>query len=168
MLTFRQRIMQCCHRSLTQFHSPPPHFFFSESSTHSLSESSTLCSLSSSTKSLYPVLQKTNISVTSHRIFADLNVNTTQWEVIDFSPFIRRKFVLKPVSVWLCFSRQQKESTERGASFRGRREHNRQERRLPRFAVRNAYYVPCRGRRHIFNCTGWNIPLSAVCSVQRA
>ena len=42
---------------------------YSESSTHPSSESSALCSLSSSMKSLYPMLQKTNISLTGHGIF---------------------------------------------------------------------------------------------------
>ena len=32
-----------------------------------------------------------------------MNVRTTQKEVIKLSLFIVRKFVLKPVSVWLCF-----------------------------------------------------------------
>ena len=49
----------------------------SESSTDLSFESSTLWSLSLSMKNLYPVLQKT-ISLTSHRIFVDLNVKATQ------------------------------------------------------------------------------------------
>ena len=64
-----------------------------ESNTHPLTKSSTLCLLSSS-MSIYPnpMLQKTNTFLTS---FADLNVRTVEQEVIEFSPFIRRKFVLK-------------------------------------------------------------------------
>ena len=53
------------------------------------------------------MLQKT-ISVPSHCIFADLNINPTQKEVIEFSPFIRQQFFLKPVSAWLCFARKKK------------------------------------------------------------
>ena len=51
---------------------------YSESSTHPSFESSTLCSLSSSMKSIYPMLQKANISVTVRCIFVDSNVKTTQ------------------------------------------------------------------------------------------
>ena len=50
----------------------------SDSSTHPPSESSTLCELSSSMKIVYPMLQKTNISLTSHGILADLNIKTGQ------------------------------------------------------------------------------------------
>ena len=50
---------------------------YSESNTPPSSESATLCSLSSSMKSIYPMLQATNISMTSHRIVADVNVKTT-------------------------------------------------------------------------------------------
>ena len=80
---------------------------YSQSSPHPSSKSSTLCSLSLSMKCLYPTYRKTNFSSTSHRILADLNVKTTQKEVTEFFPFIGRKFVLKPVSVWQCFPRQQ-------------------------------------------------------------
>ena len=31
--------------------------------------------------------------------------------MIEFSPFIEREFILKPVSVWLCFPRQQKQNS---------------------------------------------------------
>ena len=51
---------------------------YSESNTHPSSESTTLSSLSSSVKSIYPVLLKTNISLTKHQIFADLNIKTMQ------------------------------------------------------------------------------------------
>ena len=38
--------------------------------------------------------------------------------MIGFSPFIGRKFVLKPVSVWLCFSETTKvEFADRGPRF---------------------------------------------------
>ena len=47
---------------------------YSESNIHPSSESTTLDLRSSSIKSIYPVLQKTNIALTSHFIFADLNV----------------------------------------------------------------------------------------------
>ena len=83
---------------------------YSESNTHPSSESTTLCSLSLFMKGIYPKLPKTNISLTSHHIFADLNVKTTQQEEIEFSPVIGRNFVLKPVSVWLCFPIQRKQS----------------------------------------------------------
>ena len=43
-------------------------------------------------KYIYPMLQKTNISLT---------VQTTQSEVIEFSPFIRRQFILELVWNWL-------------------------------------------------------------------
>ena len=59
----------------------------------------------------YPMLHK-NISLFSHCIFADLNAKTTQQEVTESSPFIGRKFIFKPVSVWLCFPRQQKQSLQ--------------------------------------------------------
>ena len=72
MLTFRQSTMQCCHHPLTQFHSPPLQFI----QNHPLSESSTLGLLSSSMKSIDPVLQNMNISLVSHHIFADLNVKS--------------------------------------------------------------------------------------------
>ena len=49
-----------------------------ESSTHPSSELSTACLLTSSMKSMYPLLKKTNIVLTSRRIFADLNVKTMQ------------------------------------------------------------------------------------------
>ena len=81
---------------------------YSESGSHPLSKPSTLCSLSSSMKSRYPMLKKTRISLISHRIFTDLNIKTMQWEMIELFPFIGRMFVLKLVSVWLCFPRQQK------------------------------------------------------------
>ena len=55
-----------------------PSPIYSESSTLPLSKSSTLCSLSLSMKCIYPVLQKTNISLTSLCLFADLKVKTTQ------------------------------------------------------------------------------------------
>ena len=48
-----------------------------------------------------PNASETNISLTSHHIFAYLNIKTTQKEVMEFCPFIGWKFVLKPVSVWL-------------------------------------------------------------------
>ena len=50
------------------------------------------------------MLHKTNISFPSHCIFADLIVKITQQEVIKFSPFIGRKFILKPVSVCLLYT----------------------------------------------------------------
>ena len=88
---------------------------YSGSSTHPSSESSTLCSLSSSMKSMYLMLQKTNTALTGHHIFADLMPKQTQQELTEFSPFIRRKFVLKPVSVWLWFSKTTKvEFVDRG------------------------------------------------------
>ena len=37
------------------------------------------------------MLQKANISLTSHNFFAHLNVKTLQWEEIGLSPFIGRK-----------------------------------------------------------------------------
>ena len=96
-----------------------PLFFspvYSESSTHPSSESTTLCS-PSSIKSIYiyPMLQNTNTSLTSHCIFANSNTKTMQQEVIEFSPFIGRKFLLKPVSVWLCFPRQRQWSSQNEA-----------------------------------------------------
>ena len=51
---------------------------YSASSIHPSSESLVLSLQSSSRKSIYPMLQETKISLTSHRIFADLNVETTQ------------------------------------------------------------------------------------------
>ena len=47
---------------------------YSGSSTHPSSKSATFCSLSSATKSLHPMLQNANISLTSLRIFANLNI----------------------------------------------------------------------------------------------
>ena len=51
---------------------------YSESSTHPSSMSSTLYSLSSSMWSIYPMLQKTNISLISNHIFVNLNVKMKQ------------------------------------------------------------------------------------------
>ena len=51
-----------------------------------------------------PNALETNISLTSHHIFADLNIKATQQEVI-----------LKLVSVWLCFPRQQKQDSRNEA-----------------------------------------------------
>ena len=98
--------------SLSNTTSPSSSPNYSESSAHPPSESSTLCPLSSSMKNIYRMLQKTTISLTSHCIFADLNIKTMQQEVIEFSPFIGRTFILKPVSVWLCFPRQRKQSLQ--------------------------------------------------------
>ena len=81
--------------SLSELTSLSSSSIYSESSTHWSSESSAICSLSSSMKSLYPMLQKTNISLNSHHICTDLNIKTTQQEVIEFSPFIRRQFVFE-------------------------------------------------------------------------
>ena len=75
---------------------------------------------------LSPMLQKTTISLTSHHIFADLNVKTTQQQVKEFSPCNGRQFVLKPVSVWLYLPRQQQLSSQTEPPERG-----------PRSAVRN-------------------------------
>ena len=77
MLTFWQLTLQCCHTiSLSSSQ------IYSESCTYPSSKSLTLCSMSSSMKRLYQMLQKSNmknhISLTSHHIFADLNVNTMQ------------------------------------------------------------------------------------------
>ena len=49
---------------------------YSQSNTQPLSKSTTLSLQSSSMKSLHPMLRKTNISLTSHCIFANLNVET--------------------------------------------------------------------------------------------
>ena len=51
---------------------------YSASSIHPSSESLALSLQSSSRKSIYSMLQETKISLTSHRMFADLNVETTQ------------------------------------------------------------------------------------------
>ena len=55
-----------------------------------------------------PTASETDISLTDRHIFANLNIKTTQQDVMEFSPFIGRKFVLKPISVWLCFSKTTK------------------------------------------------------------
>ena len=60
------------------------------------------------------MLQKTNISLNIHHISTNLNIKTTQQEVIGFSPFIGRKFVWKPVSVWLFSQTTEVEFAERG------------------------------------------------------
>ena len=109
---------------------------YSESSIHPLSESSTLCSLSSSMKSLYPMLQKTNISLNSHHICTDLNIKTTQQEVIEFSPFIRRQFVFEIGFSLAVFSKTTKVVRGTWPSFHGQREHKREE-QGPHSMVRN-------------------------------
>ena len=114
---------------------------YSESSTHPLSESSTSRSLSSSMKSLYPILHSTNISLNNHCIFTNLNVKTTQQKVIEFPPSIGRKFVFKPVSVWLCFQRP---------SFRRRRKHNSQE-QGPCSRVRNVLNISAASEQVFLN-----------------
>ena len=117
--------------SRARFHSPPPPFIQNQTPIHHPSTSGLL---SSSMKRLYPILNKTSISLTSHRIFANLNINITQQEVTEFSPFIGKQFILKLVSVCLCFSRQQ--SRVCGASFRKQREHT-YEKRGPHSMVQN-------------------------------
>ena len=67
MLTFRQLPLQCCHHSLTWYHSPPPQLIQNQAPIHR--QSSALCSQSPS--------MKNSISLTSHHIFADLTVKTT-------------------------------------------------------------------------------------------
>ena len=88
---------------------------YSQPNTHPLSESITLRWLPSSMKSIYPMFQKTNISLTTHHIFTDLNIKMPL-EVIGFSPFIGRKFILKPVSVCCVFQ-------DSKCRVRGRRQH---------------------------------------------
>ena len=92
---------------------------YSESSTHPSPKAPTLCSQSSSIKSLQPVLQKTNISLTNHRIFGWLEHQHNAQAVIRVL-FIRRKFIFKPISVWLCSPRQQRQSFWN----QGHRKHN--------------------------------------------
>ena len=59
------------------------------------------------------MLQKTNISKTSHHIFAHWNAKTTPQEVRGFSPFIGRKFVFKTVlSLAVFFKMTKVEFTE--------------------------------------------------------
>ena len=120
MLTFWQLTLQCCHHCQTVSISCSS--AYSKSSAHPLSESSTLCSLSSSMKSVYPMLQKTNSSLTSHHIFTNLNVKTAQKDVIEFSSFIGRKLRFETGFSLAVFSKTTKvEFVERG----------------PRSAVRN-------------------------------
>ena len=85
MLTFQQLTLQCCHHPLTQFHSPPLQFIQNQAAIHHLSHQLN-AHCHHPWKVLCPMLQKTDISVTSHRIFSDLNISATQWEVIEFSP----------------------------------------------------------------------------------
>lgn len=75
LLRLWQLTLQCCHHSDTISLSSSQ--TYSEFSTHPSSEALPLCSLSSSTKYSYPMLQKTNIYFTNHCIVANRNVNTT-------------------------------------------------------------------------------------------
>ena len=98
--------------------SPSP--IYSESSTHLSSESSTSYLLSSSIKSIFPMLQKINISLTSHHIFTDLNIKAMQQEVIEFFPFVGRKFGFKSSFSLAAFSKTTKvEFEEQGPHSMG-------------------------------------------------
>ena len=90
MLTIWQLTMRCCHHSVTVSLSSSP--VYSESSTHPLSNASTLCSLSPSIKSLSPALWKSNISLTNHCVLAG-------WE---FSPFIWNQAPIHRPTLQLC------------------------------------------------------------------
>ena len=108
ILTFQQLRSQCFQHFLTQCHSPPPKFIQNQAPIHHPSHQLYAHCLHW-WKKVYPMLQKTKISLmTSHCIFVDFNIKTTQQEVMERSPFIVRKYVLKPVSVWLYFPKQQK------------------------------------------------------------
>ena len=74
-----------------------------------------------------PNASETKLFLTSHHIFADLNVKIIQYEVIEFSPFIGRQFVFKPVSVWCVFQHNKSKVHGTKASFHRQREHNREE-----------------------------------------
>ena len=66
MLTFQHLTLQCYHHSLIQFHSLLPHQFIqNHAQIHRLSHLLHSCSLSSSMKSVHPMLHKTNISLTT-------------------------------------------------------------------------------------------------------
>ena len=110
MVTFRQLTLQCCHHSLIQLHSPPLQFIQDQAPIHRPSHQ-LYAHCHHPWKSLSPMLQRINMSLNSHHISTDLNVKTMQKEVIEFSPYIRRKLVLKLVSVWLCFPRQRQKSS---------------------------------------------------------
>ena len=60
--------------------------------------------------------------------------------MIDFFPFIERKFVLKLVAVWLCSHDNNSRVHRTRASFRGWREHTLEERE-PHFSVWNVLKV---------------------------
>ena len=91
IFTFRQLTLQCCHHSLTQFHSQGPQFIQNQAPIHRLSHH--LYARYQNPWKVHTQCFRNNTSLTSHCIFADLNVKTTQQEVIEFSPFIERKFV---------------------------------------------------------------------------
>ena len=74
-----------------------------------------------------PNASETKLVMTSHHIFADLNVITMQCEVIELSPFNGRQFVFKPVSVCCVFPDNKSKVHRTKASFRRQREHNREE-----------------------------------------
>ena len=48
-----------------------------------------------------PVCTKSYIYLTDHCVSTGLKVKPMQEEMTEFFPFIRRQFILKPVSVWL-------------------------------------------------------------------
>ena len=134
-------------------------------------------------KSIYPVLLKTNTSLTSHRViiiiifilfsclfiyvylFADLNVKTTQKDVIELYPFIRRKFVLKPVST-VVFQDNRGQVRGTRPSFRWRLEHS--EERGPRSAVRNLLFTmqpTAKGSHRILQRANFQVLLGEVVSL---
>ena len=88
--------------SLSDTDSLPSSPVYSESSTRLSSESSTLCSLSSSMKSIYPLLQKTNIYLTNRSIFAPILMQKQRNRKRQSSlPLSDQSFFLKLAEVWL-------------------------------------------------------------------
>ena len=105
MLTFWLLTLQCCHHSLTILLSSQ---IYSEPSPIHCPHHQLYAGCHRPWKVYIQCFRKL-ISLTSHCIFADLIASRMQEEVIEFFfSFTGRKFVLEPVSVWLCFPRQQK------------------------------------------------------------
>ena len=105
--------MQYCNHYLTQFHSPAQ-FIQNQAPIHRPNHKLKLAVIVHE-YILYPLLQKTNISLTIHGIFSNLNIKTTQLDVIRVLSIHRKEVHFETsfslaVSLAGFFPRQQKKS----------------------------------------------------------